>query len=379
MKKITASTKLQEKDLPSHLKRTFHELNKLYGDNTVQLLGSNPGLVDVPGQIPTGSLALDFAIGVVSRDSDGGYRHGVPLGRTIEIYGKESSGKTSLCNHIIAEAQKKGKLCAFIDMEQSWDRRYAKEVGVLVDNLIMTQPNSGEEALNICEHLVKTQEFGVIVVDSVASLVPMKENDGAMGDHAMGGQARLMSQAMRKLTPLIKQSETCLIFTNQVREKIGVFFGNPEVTTGGNALKFYATLRISVSSSGSIKDTSGVQVGHMVKAKVVKNKIAPPFRTANFNMIYGKGVDTVGELVQLAVDFGIIEQAGSYFYYGKEKIGQGMSRVRDFFDDEENLKMREDIYHKVMDFYLKDDEGLEMQAEKKVSKKDIYKDKKGVE
>ena len=284
--------------------------------------------------IPTGSLGLDFALGV----------GGIPRGRVTEVYGPESSGKTTLALHMIAEAQKLGGTAAFIDAEHALDAVYARKLGVDVDNLLVSQPDTGEQALEICETLVRSGALDIIVVDSVAALTPKSEIEGDMGDSHMGLQARLMSQALRKLTAIISKSKTSLVFINQIRMKIGVMFGNPETTTGGNALKFYATVRLDIRRIASIKDNNEA-IGSRTRVRVVKNKVAPPFRETEFDIIYGTGVSTIGELVDKAVDFNIIEKSGSWFSYGEDRLGQGREKAKLFL--EENPEIRADVLQKV--------------------------------
>ncbi|ARA93114.1 MAG: recombinase RecA [Bacteroidetes bacterium] len=307
------------------------QIEKQYGKGSVMRLGDAPAVrVDA---IPTGSLALDAALGI----------GGVPRGRIVEIYGPESSGKTTLATHIVAEAQRMGGTCAFIDAEHAFDPTYASQLGVDVDNLLMAQPDTGEQALNICDMLVRSGALDVIVIDSVAALVPQAEIEGDMGDSHVGLQARLMSQALRKLTGTINRTKTVLIFINQIREKIGVMFGSPETTTGGRALKFYSSVRMDIRRIGAIKDGTDV-VGNRTRVKVVKNKVAPPFRQAEFDIIYGEGISSLGELVDLAVDHDIITKSGSWYSYGDEKLGQGREAakqwLRDNPEDREIIKGR---------------------------------------
>src|SRR5271169_632732 len=283
--------------------------------------------------IPTGSISLDLALGV----------GGIPKGRVIEIYGPESSGKTTLTLHVIAEAQKRGGLAAFIDAEHALDPDYAKKLGVDVDNLMVSQPDSGEQALEIAEALVRSAAIDVVVIDSVAALVPKAELEGEMGDASMGLQARLMSQALRKLTAVVSKSKTTLIFINQIREKIGVMFGNPETTTGGRALKFYSSVRIDIRRINAIKDGE-VVVGSRTKVKVVKNKVAPPFRIAEFDIAYGEGISKTGELVDIGVEMKIIEKSGAWFSYGDLRIGQGRENTKQFF--RENLDVAAEVERK---------------------------------
>ena len=314
------------------LELAVKHIEKQYGKGAIMRLGDAPAIsVDV---IPTGSLALDAALGV----------GGVPRGRIVEIYGPESSGKTTLALHIMAEAQKLGGACAFIDAEHAFDARYAANLGVDLDNLLVAQPDTGEQALNICDTLVRSGALDVIVVDSVAALVPQAEIQGDMGDSHVGLQARLMSQALRKLTGTINRTRTVLIFINQLRQKIGVMYGNPETTTGGLALKFYASVRMDIRRIGAIKEGSEV-VGNRTKVKIVKNKVAPPFREAEFDIIYGEGISVLGELVDLAVEYNIIQKSGSWYAYGEERIGQGREAAKAWL--KERPELQEEIRRQV--------------------------------
>ncbi len=313
-------------------------LEKTYGKGTVMRLGDKQ-IMDVE-IIPSGSLGLDLALGV----------NGYAKGRIIEIYGPESSGKTTLAIHAIAECQKKGGLAAFIDAEHAFDRSYAEALGVDTENLFISQPDNGEQALEITENLIRSGAIDIIVIDSVAALVPRSEIEGEMGDSKMGLQARLMSQAMRKLTATIGRTGCCCIFINQLREKIGVMFGNPETTTGGNALKFYASMRIDIRRTGAaLKDKEGNVTGNHVKVKVVKNKLAPPFRVAEFDIMYGEGISKNGEIVDLGVDHDIIQKSGAWYSYNGAKIAQGRDAAKQFLDDnpevalEIELKIKEKI------------------------------------
>ena len=303
------------------LQAAIETIHKRYGKTSILPLNSKEKLeVDV---VSTGSFAVDVATGV------GGF----PRGRVIEIYGPESGGKTTLTLHVIAEAQKLGGQAAFIDAEHSLDPRYAKALGVDVDNLLVSQPDNGEQALEIAEALIKSGQVDVIVVDSVAALVPKAELEGEMGDPSMGLQARLMSQALRKLTAITQKTKTILIFINQVREKIGVMFGNPETTTGGKALKFYATIRVDIRRMGRPNETDGVKTGSPTKVKIVKNKVAPPFREAEVEIVYGEGISKQAEIIAFAVDNNIIEKSGSWYSYMGERIGQGADKARDFLKE----------------------------------------------
>jgi len=304
------------------LQSTVDRIEKSYGKGTIMRLGDKQ--VERVPTIPTGSLSLDIALGV----------NGLPKGRIVEIYGPESSGKTTLAIHAIAEAQKQGGIAAFIDAEHAFDRFYAEKLGVDVENLLISQPDNGEQALEITENLIRSGAIDIIVVDSVAALVPRGEIEGEMGDSKMGLQARLMSQAMRKLTGTIGRTSCCCVFINQLREKIGVMFGNPETTTGGNALKFYASIRLDIRKTGSaIKDKEGNVVGNHVKVKVAKNKVAPPFRIAMSDIIYGQGISKSGEILDLGVDMDFINKSGAWYSYGDAKIAQGREAAKQFLED----------------------------------------------
>ena len=308
------------------------QIEKTYGKGAIMRLGDEPE--DRIASISSGSLVLDAALGI----------GGVPRGRVVEIYGPESSGKTTLATHIIAEAQKKGGSCAFIDAEHAFDASYAQKLGVNTDDLLVSQPDTGEDALNICDTLVRSGARDVIVIDSVAALVPRAEIEGDMGDSHVGLQARLMSQALRKLTGTINRTKTVLIFINQIRMKIGVMFGSPETTTGGRALKFYSSVRMDIRRIGAIKDGAEV-VGNRTRVKIVKNKVAPPFREAEFDIIYGEGISSLGELIDVAVQHDVINKAGSWFSYGDIKIGQGRDAAKSWLA--ENDSLREEIMNRV--------------------------------
>ena len=319
------------------LKLTLDKLDKTYGKGAVMKMGDSV-VADVE-VIPSGSLGLDIALGV------GGY----PRGRVVEIYGPESSGKTTLTLHAIAEAQKNGGIAAFIDAEHAFDRFYAEKLGIDIDNLIISQPDNGEQALEITDNLIRSGAIDIVVIDSVAALTPKSEIEGEMGDSKMGLHARLMSQALRKLTGSISKTHCTVIFINQLREKIGVMFGNPETTTGGNALKFYASVRLDIRRSTQIKDADGAVLGNKTRVKVVKNKVAPPFKLAEFDIMYGEGISKVGEIVDLGVQYEIIKKSGSWFSYGDTKLGQGRDAVKALLNDnpelfeELEIKIREAI------------------------------------
>lgn len=306
------------------LKLTMDKIDKDYGKGSVMMM--NEKVITDLEVISTGSIGLDIALGV----------GGLPKGRVVEIYGPESSGKTTLAIHVIAEAQKKGGMCAFIDAEHAFDSGYAQKLGVDIDNLLISQPDYGEQALEIADRLILSGALDVVVIDSVAALVPKSELEGEMGDSKMGLQARLMSQALRKLTATINKTNTVCIFINQLREKIGVMFGNPETTTGGNALKFYCSVRIDIRRQAQIKDGDEA-IGNRVKVKVVKNKVAPPFRSAEFDVIYGEGISKIGEIIDMGVELGIVQKSGSWFSYDNNKLGQGRDTVKQLLADNPEL------------------------------------------
>lgn len=315
------------------LQLTIDKLEKTYGKGTVMKLSDNK-VLEVP-TISTGSLGLDMALGV----------GGIPRGRVIEIYGPESSGKTTLTMHCIAEAQKAGGLAAFIDAEHAFDKSYAEKLGIDTENLLISQPDNGEQALEIAEHLIRSGAIDIIVIDSVAALVPKGELEGEMGDSKMGLQARLMSQALRKLTGAINKTGCACIFINQLREKIGVMFGNPETTTGGNALKFYASVRLDIRRVGQIKESADNVLGNRTRVKVVKNKVAPPFKVVEFDIMYGQGISKVGEIIDLGVELEIIKKSGSWFSYNGEKLGQGRDSVKNLLLD--NPELMEELEGKI--------------------------------
>ena len=332
---------MEKKDLKKDskkeaLEQALLQIEKQYGKGAIMKLGDHINEpIDV---IPTGCLTLDIALGI----------GGIPRGRVIEIYGPESSGKTTVSLHIVAEAQKMGGTAAFIDAEHALDPIYAEKLGVVLDDLLISQPDNGEQALNICETLVKSGSIDIVVVDSVAALTPKAEIDGEMGESHVGLQARMMSQALRKLTGVINKSKTTVIFINQLREKVGVLFGSPETTTGGKALKFYSSIRLDVRKKDTIKDGANF-VGNRTVVKVVKNKLAPPFRTAEFDIVYGQGISQIGCVIDLALDKDIIRKSGSWFSYNDEKIGQGKENVKAFL--EQNKEIYNEIFEKVKEEY----------------------------
>lgn len=307
------------------LQLTIDKLEKTYGKGTVMKL-SDERVVDIPA-ISTGSLGLDLALGI----------GGLPRGRIIEVYGPESSGKTTLTMHCVAEAQKKGGMAAFIDAEHAFDRSYAEKLGIDTENLLISQPDNGEQALEIADHLIRSGAIDIIVIDSVAALVPKGELEGEMGESKMGLQARLMSQALRKLTGTISKTGCSCIFINQLREKIGVMFGNPETTTGGNALKFYSSVRLDIRRIGQIKESADEVTGNRVKVKVVKNKVAPPFKVVEFDIMYGRGISKAGEILDLGVELNVVQKSGSWFSYDGNKLGQGRDSVKQLIEDTPEL------------------------------------------
>ena len=337
----TASSKLvanitKDPKKQKALEAAMDQIERQFGKGAIMRLGQNE-LMDIEA-IPTGSLSLDIALGI----------GGLPMGRIIEIYGPESSGKTTLTLELIAQAQKKGKICAFIDAEHALDPVYAKKLGVNVEDVFISQPDTGEQALEICETLVRSGGIDVVVIDSVAALVPKAEIEGEMGDNHVGLQARLMSQALRKLTGLVKQANCMVVFINQLRMKIGVMFGNPETTTGGNALKYYASVRLDIRKSTALKNKEEV-IGNETKVKVVKNKVAPPFKTANFQILFNYGIAKNGELIDLGVNAKIVQKTGAWFAYNGQKIGQGKVNAMKFLDD--NPAVADEIEQKIREYY----------------------------
>ena len=328
---IQKTTRTPEGDR-KNLDLAISGINKQFGPGALMRLGEATKMeIDV---ISTGSIAIDLALGI----------GGLPRGRICEIYGPESSGKTTLATHAIAEAQKAGGICAFIDAEHAFDKYYAENLGVDTENLLISQPDNGEQALEITDNLIRSGAIDLIVIDSVAALTPRAEIEGEMGDSSVGLQARLMSKALRKLTSTINKTGCCCVFINQLREKIGVMFGNPETTTGGNALKFYSSVRIDIRRSSQIKD-GDVVMGNRTKVKIVKNKVAPPFRRAEFDIMYGKGISKVGEIIDLGVDLGIIKKSGSWFSYGETRLGQGRDSVKNLLAD--NIELMEELEGKI--------------------------------
>ncbi len=340
---------IDNKEKLKALQLTIDKLEKTYGKGTVMKLDDQK-VMDVPA-ISTGSLGLDIALGI----------GGIPRGRVTEIYGPESSGKTTLTMHCIAEAQKRGGLAAFIDAEHAFDKSYAEKLGIDTENLLISQPDNGEQALEIAEHLIRSGAIDIIVIDSVAALVPKAELEGEMGESKMGLQARLMSQALRKLTGTIAKTGCACIFINQLREKIGIMFGNPETTTGGNALKFYASVRLDIRRIGQIKESSDDITGNRVKVKVVKNKVAPPFKVIEFDIMYGKGISKSGEIVDIGVELNVIQKSGSWFSYNGNKLGQGRDAVKQLIED--NPELMEDLEKKIKE-KLMSAEGAKVLEEK---------------
>lgn len=339
-------------DRKKALDAALTQIEKAFGKGSIMRLGDST-VMDVE-VIPTGSIGLDFALGV----------GGIPRGRVIEIYGPESSGKTTMTLHMIAEAQKLGGVAAFIDAEHALDATYARALGVDTDNLLISQPDTGEQALEITETLVRSGAVDIVVIDSVAALTPRAEIEGEMGDSHMGLQARLMSQALRKLTAIISKSKTSVVFINQIRMKIGVMFGNPETTTGGNALKFYCSVRLDIRKIATIKDNQEV-IGSRTRVRVVKNKVAPPFRETEFDIIYGIGVSKTGELLDMAVDRGIVEKSGSWFSFGSDRLGQGRENSRNFLDS--NPEIYEEVMKKVQEVLcLKEATGTNVSSEEEI-------------
>ncbi|MDA3838775.1 MAG: recombinase RecA [Candidatus Delongbacteria bacterium] len=327
----------KNEDKMKMLDHSISQIEKAYGKGSIMKLGENKPVLKLEA-ISTGSFGLDIATGI----------GGLPKGRIIEIYGPESSGKTTMALHAIAEAQKKGGICAFVDAEHALDTGYAEKIGVDTKNLLISQPDFGEQAMDITETLVRSNAIDIIVIDSVAALTPKAEIEGDMGDSHMGLQARLMSQALRKIAGAVSKSKCMVIFINQIRMKIGVMFGNPETTTGGNALKFYSSIRLDVRRIGALKDKENI-IGNRTRVKVVKNKVAPPFKTAEFDMIYGEGVSRIGEIIDLAVDNDIIKKSGSWFSYGEDRIGQGREKVK--LHILENKELYSEIEGKVREFF----------------------------
>ena len=328
-KSQSSSSSAPGKALPAALSAVLAQIQKEFGDGAIMRLGHEETKVSVPC-ISTGSLTLDMALGI----------GGVPRGRVIEIFGPESSGKTTLVLHIIANAQKAGGMAAFIDAEHALDPTYAKKIGVNLDDLLVSQPDSGEEALTIADTLVRSNALDIVVIDSVAALAPRAELEGAMGDAHVGLQARLMSQALRKLTAIISKSKTCCIFTNQIREKIGIMFGNPETTPGGRALKFYASVRLDIRRLANMKDASGKVFGNRTKVKVVKNKVAPPFTEAEFDILYAEGISWAGSVIDAAIDHGIVDKRGTWLSFEGQQLGQGRDAARDLLKAEPELASR---------------------------------------
>ena len=338
------STSMDTSEKMKALEAARLQIEKQFGQGSLMKLGDKANVSGIE-VIPSGSILLDEALGI------GGY----PKGRVIEMYGPESSGKTTLALHVVAESQKQGGIAAFIDAEHAFDRFYAKKLGVDVENLLISQPDCGEQALEIAENLIRSGAIDVIVIDSVAALTPKSEIEGEMGDSKMGLQARLMSQAMRKLTATISKTGCVCIFINQLREKLGVMFGNPETTTGGNALKFYSSVRLDIRKVSQIKDGENIS-GNRVKVKVVKNKVAPPFKKAEFDILYGEGISLTGEIIDLGVETGVIKKAGSWFSYNETKLGQGRDALKRLLD--ENPELSEELFSKIMEALKNSDQDL---------------------
>lgn len=348
-------SKEKKDDRDKSIEMTLKQIERNFGKGALMRLSE--GAVQDVEAISTGSVSLDWAVGV----------GGLPKGRITEIFGSESSGKTTLALHVVANAQKQGGIAAFIDAEHAIDPSYAEKVGVNIDSLYVSQPNSGEQALDIVELLVRSNAIDVIIVDSVAALVPKAELEGEMGDSHVGLQARLMSQALRKLSGVIQKSKTCVVFINQVREKIGVMFGSPLTTSGGRALKFYSSVRLQISRIGSIKDGKDI-IGNRTKVKVVKNKVAAPFKTVEFDIIYNKGISYIGDILSLGEEHNIIERSGSWYAYGETKLGQGYTRVVEFLEQEENKDILEEIEGKVHDaLFGTEEEETEKKEQESVS------------
>lgn len=327
------------------LELAVSQIEKQFGEGSIMTLGKHFATKET-SVVKTGAITLDIALGV----------GGVPRGRIVEIFGPESSGKSTLATHLVANAQKNGGLAAYIDAEHALDPQYAAKIGVNLDELMIAQPDSGEEALNIAETLARSNALDVIVIDSVAALVPKNELEGEIGDSFMGLQARMMSQALRKLTASLSKSNTCAIFINQIREKIGVMFGNPETTTGGRALKFYASIRMDIRRIGGIKSPDGVEIGNRVKVKVVKNKMAPPFRTAEFDIIFNEGISRIGSIIDLGADLAVIEKKGTWFSYNGNRLGQGREAVRE--ELKKNPKLVDELEKAILSKGAEDKEGL---------------------
>jgi recombination protein RecA len=352
---VKEKTEIKDPERQKALELALENIEKDFGKGSIMRLGDKA--VTSVEAIPTGALSLDLALGI----------GGIPKGRVIEIYGPESSGKTTLAQHIVAEAQKKGGIAAFVDAEHALDPEYAQKLGVRIDELLVSQPDTGEQALDIVEQLVRSGAIDIVVVDSVAALVPKAEIDGEMGDSHMGLQARLMSQALRKLTAIVGKTRTSVIFINQLRQKIGIVYGNPETTTGGNALKFYSSVRMDIRRIETLKKDN-LEYANRVRVKIVKNKVAPPFRTAEFDIIYGEGISREGSILDAAVDRNIIQKAGSWYSFNEEKIGQGRERVRDFLVA--NPKILEEVEKKVRESLIpvKTQESVEDKEEKQTEK-----------